>query len=128
MTGTSSSGGTVDTMMDTLLNDMDPQSENIEIPYGTRPTLLPLTPPIAYTDAIGRNLLTGMGVSHDTMMPAMRCGDPSMDLPEERERSNALPAVENAWWVENNAPVNMEIPPKRERIAVVDLVDLTMLD
>lgn len=130
MAGTSSSGGTVDTMMDTLLNDMEPHDENLESPYGTGPRWLPLTPPMAYTDAIGRSLLTGLNVSRDSMITAIYQEDLPMDPPREceRERTDTLPALEDRWWAESNAPVKRETPPKRERIAVVDLVDLTMVD
>lgn len=125
MTSTSSSGGTVDTMMDTLLNDMDPQSEHIEIPYDTGPALNSLNPPMNYTDAIGRSLLTGLNVPRSMILPAICQINPPTDLPKERERTDAVPDLEGRWWAECNAPIKMEISPRREKI---ELVDLTMLD
>lgn len=124
MTSTSSSGGTIDTMMDTLLNDMDPRAQDFQMSYMEGPAQDLLQHSINYTDAIGRSLLTGTKVPTKGTAPMIGRVDPSTAT-QDGKYADAIPNLDGNWWAECNTPVKSE---ETQRFSKADLVDLTMLD
>lgn len=122
ITGTSSSGDTFDTSIDISSDGLGSYVNDRRLSCSDTSSIqAPISYPTIYTDAIGRNLLTGW--SPTEQKPS--CFDP-LTLPTQGAGyDNAVPVLEQDWWIECNAPLKAE---ETQRHGNNELIDLTMLD